>query len=648
MSESRNKTRVVRYDISLLTDLDIHLFNEGRHFQLYDRLGAHILDLKGVKGTYFAVWAPNASQVSVTGDFNKWDKQSHRLKAREQSGLWEGFIPNLAQGAVYKYHIQSKNNNFEVDKADPLAFYSQVPPDTASVVRSLDFQWSDQEWMSRQPESNSLSAPMSIYEIHAGSWRRKDDNQPLSYRELGPQLADYVKKMGFTHVEFLPLMEHPFSGSWGYQITDYFAPTSRYGTPQDLMYLIDYLHRQGIGVILDWVPSHFPDNEHGLVFFDGTRLYEHPDLRRGFHPDWHSYVFNYGRKEVQSFLISSALFWLDRYHADGLRVDAVASMLYLDYSRKPGEWEPNQHGGRENLEAIAFLKSLNEQVYRFFPGVQTMAEESTAWPLVSRPTHIGGLGFGLKWDMGWMHDTLLFMAQDPVFRKYHINKLTFRQWYAFRENFLLPLSHDEVVYGKSSLLNKMPGSAKQKLANLRLMLSYMFAVPGKKLLFMGAELGQWQEWNHDGKLDWHLLEQAGHAGLSLFVSDLNRTYRREKAFYEGVYVESGFKWIDFADVEKSTLSFMRCGQDPAEVVLVVLNFTPVPRFDYRIGCPSGGEWLEILNSDALEYSGDGFGNYGRVQAEPVPFHSLAYSLRLSLPPLGALFLKPAHPPEKST
>ncbi len=641
MDKTESSQTSVRYDVSLLTDTDIYLFNQGRHFHLYTKLGAHLLESKGTKGTYFGVWAPNAKQVSIIGDFNQWDKNSHLLKSRDQSGIWEGFIPGIGQGIIYKFHIISNYHNFQVDKADPLAFYSQISPSTGSIVWDISYQWADQNWMDAQKEANSLTAPMSIYEIHLGSWKRSPkDNSPLSYRELAPQLAEHIQKLGFTHIEFLPVMEHPFSGSWGYQTTGYFAPTSRFGTPQDFMYLIDYLHRHNIGVILDWVPSHFPDNQHGLVFFDGTHLYEHPNPQKGFHPDWHSFIFDYGRKEVQSFLISSALYWLDKFHADAIRVDGVASMLYLDYSRQRGEWSVNKFGGRENLEAMSFIKSLNEQSYKFFPGTQTIAEESTSWPMVSRPTYIGGLGFGLKWDMGWMHDTLNYMSQDPIFRKYHYHQLTFRPLYAFRENFLLPLSHDEVVHGKSSLLAKMPGTEKQKLANLRLLLSYMYATPGKKLLFMGAEFGQWREWNHDAGLDWYLAGELGHAELSCFLADLNRIYRTEKPLHEADFDSSGFKWTDCADPENSTLSFLRLGQNTEEFIMAVFNFTPVPRFSYRIGCPGEGVWKEILNSDAREYGGEGYGNYGSANAEPIPFHTFPASLRLTLPPLGALFLKP--------
>ena len=631
----------VRYDVSLLTAEDLHLFNEGRQFRLYQKLGSHIMNFQGISGTYFAVWAPNARQVSVMGNFNNWNDSRHHLRLRDKSGIWEGFIPNVGKGAYYKYHIHSSYNDYEVDKADPLGYYNEVSPLTASRVWDLDYEWSDKMWMEGQKEHNSLSAPISIYEVHLGSWRRvpEENNRFLSYREMAPLLADYVKDLGFTHVEFLPVMEHPFFGSWGYQTTGYFAPTSRYGTPQDLMYLVDHLHRHGIGVILDWVPSHFPDNLFGLNYFDGTHLYEHPDPNRGFHKDWNSFIFNYGKKEVQSFLISSALFWLDYYHADAIRVDGVASMLYLDYSRNPGEWVPNIHGGKENLEALGFIKNLNEQAYKYYPSIQTIAEESTSWPLVSRPIYAGGLGFGLKWDLGWMHDTLDYFSKNPLFRKFHHDKLTFRIMYAFKENFLLPLSHDEVVHTKGSLIQKMPGSNKDKFANLRLLFGYMYSQPGKKLIFMGSEFGQWQEWNHDSSLDWHLLDRPEHSGVKKWVTDLNRLYKTEKALYEIDFRESGFKWIDCADIEQSVISYMRFGNLDSDLILVVFNFTPVPRFNYRVGVPLSGCWKEVLNSDAKYYGGEGYGNYGRVEAEAIPFHGLSYSVNLTLPPLGVLFFK---------
>lgn len=632
----------VRYDASPITEDDLYLFNEGTHYCLYEKLGAHPLVVDGISGTHFAVWAPNAERVSVIGDFNSWDNTSHHLRPRGQSGIWEGFVPGVGVGDLYKYHIASRLNGYHVDKADPYAFHYETPPRTSSIVWNLDYDWRDGEWMRARGRHNALNAPISIYEVHLGSWRRvpEEGNRPLSYRELAPKLADYVRQTGFTHVEFLPVMEHPFYGSWGYQVTGYFAPTSRYGTPQDLMYLIDYLHQHGIGVILDWVPSHFPTDEHGLGFFDGTHLYEHADARQGLHPDWNSFIFNYSRNEIRSFLMSSASLWLEKYHADGLRVDAVASMLYLDYSRSDGDWIPNEYGGRENLGAISFLREFNRDVYVNHPDVFTVAEESTAWPMVSRPTYVGGLGFGAKWDMGWMHDTLAYMTHDPVFRKYHHDKLTFRMLYAFTENFVLPLSHDEVVHGKGALLSKMPGDDWQRFANLRLLFGYMWAQPGKKLLFMGGEFGQWCEWNHDQSLDWHLLQYAPHAGLVAWVGHLNDLYRRESALHEIEFEPVGFEWIDCSDVDKSVVTFIRRGRSADDIVVVVCNFTPVPRFNYRVGVPRGGFWTELLNSDAVEYGGSGLGNMGGVEAAPVPFQGRTHSLDLTLPPLAVLFLKP--------
>jgi 1,4-alpha-glucan branching enzyme len=631
----------VRYDFSLLSAEDIFLFNEGRHYRLYQKLGAHLVNHDGVDGTYFAVWAPNARQVSVMGTFNGWSKTSHALRARESSGIWEGFVPEATKGAHYKFHVLSSQDNYAVDKADPLAIFDETPPRTHSILWDLGYQWSDQDWMAKRAANNALTSPISIYEVHLPSWRRvpEDGLRPLSYREVGPQLADYVNKMGWTHVEFLPIMEHPFLGSWGYQTTGYFAPTSRLGTPQDFMYLIDYLHQRGIGVILDWVPSHFPSDEHSLGYFDGTHLYEHADPRQGFHPDWDSFIFNYGRREVQAFLISSALFWLDKYHIDGLRVDAVASMLYLDYSRRAGEWVPNRYGGKENLAALEFLRQLNQEVYSNYPDVQTIAEESTAWPMVSRPSVQGGLGFGLKWDMGWMHDTLLYFSQDALFRKYHQDKLTFRLLYAYTENFVLPLSHDEVVHGKQSLIAKFPGDYSQKFANLRLLFGYMYAQPGKKLLFMGDEFGQFNEWNHDSSLDWHLLNCPSHQGIQRWLADLNRMYRRERALSELDYDSYGFFWIDVTDSPRSVISLARQTRFPGDMVIAIFNFTPVPRLDYRLGVPFQGAWSEILNSDAREYEGYGYGNLGGVQSDAIPYHNQPYSLKLTLPPLAALFLK---------
>lgn len=628
--------------MNFLTDHDIYLFKQGNHFRLYNKLGSHLTTLEGVQGTYFAVWAPNAEYVSVIGDFNGWNRESHPLKIREdESGIWEGFIAGIGPGTLYKYHIISRYNFYRVDKGDPFAFRWETPPKTASMVWDLTYEWADKNWMENRYKANALEAPWAIYEVHLGSWRRvpEEGNRFLTYREIAPYLADYVREMGFTHVEFLPIMEHPFYGSWGYQTVGYFAPTSRYGTPQDFMYLIDYLHQNGIGVILDWVPSHFPSDEHGLVYFDGTHLYEHADPRKGYHPDWNSYIFNYGRNEVRAFLISSALFWLDKYHIDGLRVDAVASMLYLDYSRKEGEWLPNVFGGRENLEAISFLKRFNEMVYGEYPDVQTIAEESTAWPMVSKPVYIGGLGFGMKWNMGWMHDTLQYMSTDPIFRKYHHNQLTFSIWYAFSENFVLPLSHDEVVHGKGSLIGKMPGDEWQQNANLRLLFGYMYGHPGKKLLFMGGEIGQWPEWNHEGSIEWHVLNYPFHRGVQKWVRDLNHFYRTEPALYELDFRMEGFEWIDFHDWENSIISFIRKGKTTSDIILVVCNFTPVPRENYLIGVPRGGFWKEMLNSDADFYGGSGIGNAGGVEAIPQSVFGRPYALSLTLPPLGVLFFK---------
>jgi 1,4-alpha-glucan branching enzyme len=626
---------------SLLTENDLYLFNEGSHFQLYNKLGAHVVNHEGVSGTQFAVWAPNAVQVFVMGDFNGWNKNSDPLHPNGQSGIWEGFFPGIGSGTLYKYHIASRFNDYRVDKTDPFSIFNEIPPKTASIVWNLDYQWGDREWMTSRRQRNALDKPMAIYEMHVGSWRRvaEQNNRSLSYRELAPQLADYLEQLGYTHVEFLPVMDHPFFGSWGYQITGYFAPSANYGTPQDLMYLVDTLHQRGIGVILDWVPSHFPTDEHGLAFFDGTHLYEHADPRQGYHPEWKSYIFNYGRKEIQSFLISNALFWLRCYHVDGLRVDAVASMLYLDYARKPGEWIPNQYGGRENIEAIGFLRRLNEEMYKNYPDVQTIAEESTSWPMVSRPNYVGGLGFGLKWDMGWMHDTLEYMSQDPIYRRYHHNRLTFRMIYAFHENFVLPLSHDEVVYGKRSLIGKMPGDDWQKFANLRALFGYMYAQPGKKLLFMGGEFGQWREWVHDGSLDWDLLGYPLHAGLQRWVQDLNRLYRSEPALYEMDCNPGGFEWIDCDDADSSTVTLIRKGKSSSTIILVACNFTPVPRYSYRLGSPRSGYWQEILNSDSGEYGGSNMGNLGGVETVPVPLHGRPYSLTITLPPLSVSFFK---------
>jgi 1,4-alpha-glucan branching enzyme len=633
----------------VLTEQDIYLFREGTHFRAYEKLGAHPTEggpvrVDGAAGTHFAVWAPNAARVSVVGDFNGWRPDAHPLQQRQDSsGIWSVFVPGVKHGALYKYHIDSRFNGYTVQKADPYAFFSERAPRTASVVWDLSYEWGDSEWMRNRARNNAADAPWSIYEVHMGSWRRVpgEHNRSLSYRELAHALGDYVTEMGFTHVEFLPVMEHPFYGSWGYQVTGYFAPTSRYGTPQDFMYLVDHLHRRGIGVILDWVPSHFPSDEHGLAYFDGTHLYEHADPRKGFHPEWNSSIFNYGRAEVRNFLASSALFWLETYHVDALRVDAVASMLYLDYARKQGEWIPNKFGGHENLEAVDFLKNLNLAVYRDHPDTQTIAEESTAWPMVSRPTYLGGLGFGYKWNMGWMHDTLKYFQTDPIYRKYNHGTLTFSLWYAFTENFVLPLSHDEVVHGKGSLIGKMNGDEWQQFANLRLLLGYMWGHVGKKLLFMGGEFGQRREWQHDESLEWHVLQYPLHAGVRQWMRDLNAVYRQTPALYQRDFTPDGFEWIDCNDSENSTLAFMRKGHSPDDVAIVLCNFTPVPRDNYRIGVPRGGQWRERLNSDAQEYGGGGIGNFGLVEAAPLPSHGRTHSLTLRLPPLATLILTPA-------
>jgi 1,4-alpha-glucan branching enzyme len=626
---------------SQISDDDVYLFNEGSHFRLYEKLGAHLVKQDGKAGTTFAVWAPDADYVSVIGEFNGWNKGSHRLHPRGQSGIWEGFIPAIGKGTLYKYHIASRFNGYRADKADPFSIFNEIPPKFASIVWDLDYQWRDENWMATRRQRNGLDKPMAIYEMHVGSWRRivEEGNRSLSYRELAPQLAAYLENLGYTHVEFLPIMDHPFFGSWGYQVTGYFAPSGNYGTPQDLMFLIDTLHQRGIGVILDWVPSHFPSDEHGLAYFDGTHLYEHADPRQGYHPEWKSYIFNFGRKEVQSFLISNALFWLDRYHVDGLRVDAVASMLYLDYARKEGEWIPNQYGGRENIEAIEFLRRMNAEIYKQIPDVQTIAEESTAWPMVSRPTYVGGLGFGLKWDMGWMHDTLEYMSKDPIHRRFHQDKLTFRMLYAFHENFVLPLSHDEVVYGKGSLIGKMPGDDRQKFANLRALYGYMYAQPAKKLLFMGGEIGQWAEWAHDSSLEWNLLDYPLHAGLQKWLRELNHFYKNEPALYERDCDPAGFEWIDCGDADSSVVSLIRKGKSPDSIILAICNFTPVPRSGYRVGAPAGGFWREALNSDAGDYGGGNMGNLGGVEAAPVALHGRSHSLTVTLPPLSVIFFK---------
>ena len=643
MTNKKASPPSVLHGMSYLTEKDIYLFREGSHFRLYEKFGAHLREIEGVRGCHFAVWAPNAEKVSVIGDFNGWNPESHPLAVRwDSSGIWEGFIPGIVNGTIYKYLITSKQSRLKLEKGDPFAFCWEVPPKTASVVWDLSYQSNGGSWPIKRMQKNSLNAPMSIYEIHLGSWRRvpEKDNRSLTYREMASYLPKYIKETGFTHVEFLPTMEHPFFGSWGYQKVGYFAPSSRFGTPQDFMFLIDSLHQNDIGVILDWVPSHFPSDGHGLSFFDGTHLYEHEDKKKGFHPDWKSYIFNYDRHEVRSFLISSAVFWFDKYHVDSLRVDGVASMLYLNYSRNEGEWIPNKFGGKENLEAIFFLTRLNQAVYEQYPYAQMIAEESTAWGGVSHPTYLGGLGFGMKWNMGWMHDTLLYLSRDPIYRKHHHNDLTFSLLYAFTENFTLPLSHDEVVHGKGSLVGKMPGDEWQKFANLRLLFGYMYGHPGKKLLFMGGEFGQWGEWDHTKSLDWHVLQYSSHSGLLKWVTDLNFFYRNTPALYEKDFIYEGFEWIDIHDWEKSIISFLRKGKNPKDFVLVVCNFTPIPRNNYRIGVPFSGVWLEKLNSDAKEYWGSGVGNFGQATSEPIPMHGKNDSLNLTLPPLSTVFFQP--------
>ena len=626
---------------TLLTDFDIHLFRSGKHFKLYDKLGSHASTFKGHDGTYFAVWAPNAKAVSVIGNFNHWNNDVHKLSPRwDESGIWEGFFTDIRSGEAYKYAIHSNTGEY-LEKADPFAFYAEVAPKTASIVWETDYSWKDSYWLDERKKLTGKTRPYSVYEVHMGSWRRKmeDGNRSLSYRELAIELVDYVKEMGFTHIEFLPVMEHPFFGSWGYQLTGYFAPTSRFGAPEDFMYLVDAFHQAGIGVILDWVPSHFPGDAHGLYNFDGTHLYEHADPRKGFHPDWSSYIYNYGRPEVRSFLISNALFWLEKFHIDGLRVDAVASMLYLDYSRKAGEWIPNEHGGNENIEAIVFLKEFNETVYGQFPDTVTIAEESTAWSGVSRPTYLGGLGFGQKWMMGWMHDTLRYFKTDPVHRQFHQNDITFSIMYAFTENFMLPLSHDEVVHGKGSLLGRMPGDEWKRFANLRLLFTYMFMHPGTKLLFMGAEFGQTSEWNHDGSLDWHLTGYDFHKGVMTLLKDVNLLYSSEHALYQFPFDNRGFEWVDYGDRENSVIVFMRKGEKPEDTLVVICNFTPEPRHSYRVGVGTRGSWKEIFNSDNLKYNGSGLLNQALMNTSPVKYHGKDYSVTITLSPLAISVLK---------
>jgi 1,4-alpha-glucan branching enzyme len=628
---------------SLFTDFDLHLVGEGTHYEKYEKLGAHPRTVAGVEGVHFAVWAPNALRVSVTGDFNFWDGRMHTMRSLGQTGLWEIFIPEVPLGSIYKFEIRPRGAPLPILKADPYAFRAELRPNSGSIVCELaGYDWQDQNWMAARAGRDWLSAPISIYEVHAGSWQRvtEEGNRWLTYRELAERLVPYAKELGYTHVELLPIMEHPFDGSWGYQTTGYFAPTSRFGTPHDFMYFVDRCHQEGLGVLLDWTPAHFPTDAHGLGEFDGTHLYEHADPRQGFHPDWGTYVFNYGRTEVQNYLLSNALFWLDKYHVDGLRVDAVASMLYLDYSRKQGEWVPNEFGGRENLAAIAFLKKLNEVVHARFPGVLMAAEESTAWPAVSRPTYLGGLGFTLKWNLGWMNDTLAYFERDPIYRKYYQSKMTFSMLYAFTENFILPLSHDEVVHGKKSLLRKMPGDSWQEYANLRLLYAYQYAHPGKKLLFMGQEFAQPAEWNFDVSLDWHLLAYKPHQGVQQLVTDLNRLYKSEAALHEVDFDWHGFEWLDCNDADASVLSFVRLARDPKDFLIVVANFTPVLRENYRVAVPQPGRYREIFNSDAESYGGTNSGNLGSVSTDRIPWTGREYSLNLRLPPLGVLVLKP--------
>jgi 1,4-alpha-glucan branching enzyme len=628
---------------ALLSDYDLHLLAEGTHYRTYEKLGAHVKNVNGSVGTHFAVWAPNAERVSVIGDFNNWDSEANRMNVRPEAGVWETFVPEVRNGAVYKYRVYSRYNAFVADKADPYGFAAEIRPQTASMVWDLaGYDWNDAEWMAERGRRHALDAPISVYEVHLGSWRRvpEDGNRWLTYREVAHQLADYVSHMGFTHVELMPVSEHPFDGSWGYQTVGYFAPTSRFGNPHEFMYLVDLLHQRGIGVIIDWVPAHFPTDEHGLGYFDGTHLFEHADPRQGKHPDWDTLVFNFGRREVTNFLISNALFWLEKYHIDGLRVDAVASMLYLDYARRDGEWIPNQYGGRENIEAVDFLRRFNERVYEEHPDVMTIAEESTSWPMVSRPTYLGGLGFGYKWNMGWMHDMLDYMSKEPIHRSYHHDRITFSMLYAFTENFVLPFSHDEVVHMKGSMIGKMPGDDWQKFANLRLLYGYMTGHPGKKLLFMGCEIGQWSEWNHDHSIEWHLLEFPLHHGLQRWVRDLNTFYRGTPAVHEVEFDHHGFEWIDCNDHAASTITFLRRGHNPDDIAVFACNFTPVPRHNYRIGVPRGGWYKEALNSDATLYAGSGQGNAGGVEAAPAPMHGRSHSLTVTLPPLGMVVFTP--------
>lgn len=628
----------------ILTDYDLYLMAEGTHYKNYEKLGSHIIEVDGIKGVHFCVWAPNAKRVSVVGDFNHWNGIRHPMRMLGNSGIWEIFIPGLDEGTLYKFEILSKYDNYKEQKSDPFAFFFEVRPKSAGIVYNIDnkYQWQDAKWMDNRRSKNWFSSPIAIYEVHLGSWmlNKEQGKRFLTYRELADKLIPYVKELGFTHIELLPITEHPLDASWGYQTIGYYAPTSRYGKPEDFMYFVDKCHQNDIAVILDWVPAHFPKDAHGLRFFDGTCLYEHQDPRKGEFKEWGTLSFNYGRKEVANFLISNALFWFEKYHIDGLRVDAVASMLYLDYGRQPGEWIPNIYGGNENLEAIDFIKRLNEVVHKYHSGILMIAEESTAWPSVTRPTYLGGLGFSMKWNMGWMHDTLLYFSKDPIFRKYHTNNLTFSLFYAFSENFILPLSHDEVVHMKKSMLDKMPGDVWQKFANLRALYGYMYGHPGKKLLFMGSEFGQWNEWNFDDELQWYLLQEEPHRKLQHFVRDLNHLYKSEPALFEVDYDPSGFEWIDFSDAEKSIISFIRKAKNPDNFLIFVFNLTPVPRYNYRIGVPKKCFYQELLNSDSHIYWGSNMGNGGGVNAENFQWHGRPFSINLTLPPLSVLILKP--------
>lgn len=631
-----------KHSVHHLSEADITAFHQGTHARLYEKMGARCIRQDGHLGTLFRVWAPGACAVSVIGGFNGWTADVHPLVLRKDySAIWEGFFPDVTAESLYKYHIRSKYHDRPLEKGDPFAFSWEEPPKTAAIATHLDYDWNDEIWMGKRARHNALDAPMSIYELHLGSWRRKpqEGNRFLTYRELAETLVPYLLEMGFTHVEFLPFMEHPFYGSWGYQVTGYFAPSRRFGSPQDLMFLIDTLHQNDIAVILDWVPAHFPNDKHGLAEFDGGPLFEYADPQKGFHPDWNTCIFDFGRHEVQSFLMSSACFWLDKYHLDGLRIDAVASMLYLDYSRKTGEWTPNQYGGRENLEALALIKKLNETIYLNFPDVQVIAEESTAWPMVSRPTYLGGLGFGMKWKMGWMHDTLSYLGKDAIYRKFEHHQLTFSIDYAFSENFVLPLSHDEVVHGKGALIDRMPGNDWEQFAQLRLLYGYMYGHPGKKLLFMGCEFAQRREWDHESSLDWHLLEYSAHRGIQRWVKDLNHLYRSEAALHQQDFSAAGFEWIDCADRNQSVLAFLRKSHTSSDVFVFICHFTPELRRDYRIGVPFSGSWQEVLNSDSTYYGGSGAGNLGCVEAEPVRTHGRSASIVLTLPPFSVLVLR---------